>query len=293
MKIFKAYFAGLKSAGKSKKMAAVIYAVIFLLALILAIPFHTALLSQTGNSMALHALLKHFNYTIFSDFMNSSGKVINIFILAALWMGIFYFLFTVFFTGGILNVLSDGNMKFSILNFLTGCEKYFFRFFRLGIYLLIIQFLTAVIIFFPLSKILSTNYETTQNEASLFYISLTGVIIFTVLFILILIIGDYAKIILFHNDSGKVVKTIGKSFQFVFGHLFGTYTLYLLILVIPVLLFVFYILLDNAVGMISGFTIFIMFLSQQAFIWLRVLIKVWFLGSELSFYKILNGCDIQ
>jgi hypothetical protein len=293
MKIFKAYFAGLKSAGKSQKTAAVIYAVIFLLALVLAIPFHTALLSQTGNSIALHALLKHFNYTIFSDFMNSSGKVINIFILAALWMGIFYFLFTVFFTGGILNVLSNGNGKFSIMSFLWGCGKYFFRFFRLGIYLLIIQFLMAVIIFFPLSKILSANYEVTLNEASLFYIFLTGVLIFAVIFILILIIGDYAKIILFNNDSKKVIRAIGKSFQFVFKHLSGTYTLYILILTAPVLLIIFYFLLDNAVGMISGFTIFIMFLIQQAFIWLRILIKIWFLGSELSFYKNLNEYNIQ
>lgn len=293
MIIFKAYAAGLKATVKSKMMSTLIYAVILLLALIIALPFRSVLSEQAGNSMSLHSLLKHFNYTIYSDFMNSAAKIINPFLLAALWMGTFYFLFTIFFTGGILNILSDENQKFSVVNFLSGCGKYFFRFLRLGIYLLIIQFLTALIIFLPLSKILSNNYETTQNEASLFYIFLAGAIVFIVLFILILVIGDYAKIILFKNDSKKVIRTIGKSFQFVFRHLFGTYTLYFLILAVSILLFVIYLLLDNAIGMISGFTIFVMFLIQQIFIWLRVLIKVWFLGSELSFYKIINGSEVK
>ncbi len=293
MNILKFYFSGLKAAVGTIKMATLIYTLMFLMALIIAIPFHNALSSQLGNTMAFHAMLKHFNYTIYSDFMNSSGKFINDFILSALWIGIFYLLFTVFFTGGILNIINENNQGFSFVNFLTGCGKYFFRFFRLAIYLLVIQSLIAFIIFFPLSKILSNNYETTQNEASLFFISLAGISIFALIFILILIIGDYAKIILFHNDSGKIVRTIGKSIRFVLRHLVVTYTLYLLILAASLILFIFYFLIDNAIGVSSALTILILFLLQQAFVWLRVLIKIWFLGSENSFYKALTGSEIE
>jgi hypothetical protein len=293
MKIFNSYYAGLKSAAKLKKMVTVIYAVIVLLALVLALPFQSVLSSLAGNTMELDPLLRHFNYSVYSDFMNSSGKYIKPFISTAIWMGAFYYLFTVFFTGGILNILDGESRKFSITDFLSGCGKYFFRFFRLGIYLLVIQLLIAVAIFLPLGKILSGNYETTQNEASLFYITLAGVIVFAVISILVLIVGDYAKIILFRNDSGKVIRAVGRSVKFVFRHLLGTYILYLIISIILVLLFVIYLWLDDAVGMISGVTIFIMFLIQQIFIWLRVLTKIWLIGSELSFYEIINGRGIQ
>lgn len=289
MKILNAYFIGFNSAVKLKKMATVIYPVIFLLALIIAVPFHSALLNQAGNTMELQPLLKQFNFTVYADFMNSSGKIVKALIPAAIWMGIFYSLFTVFFTGGILNVLKDESLKFSAGNFFSGCGKYFFRYLRMGIYLLIVQILIGVIVFLPLSLILASNYETTLNEASLFYIFVTGVIIYLLLFILVLIIGDYAKIILYNNDSKKVIKSIYSAFKFTFRHLFGIYLLYILILATPVLLFVIYFLLDNTIGMVSGFTIFVMFIIQQAFIWLRVLVKVWFLGSELTFYSLINA----
>lgn len=288
MKIPKAYFTGFNSAAKLKKMVTVIYAVILLLALVIAVPFHSALLNQAGNTMELQPLLKQFNFTVYADFMNSYGKIVKALIPAAIWMGMFYFLFTVFFTGGILNILKDENHKFSAVNFFSECGKYFFRYLRMGIYLLIVQILIGVIVFLPLSLILASNYETTLNEASLFYISVTGGIIYLLLFILVLIIGDYAKIILYDNDSKKVIKSIYTAFKFTSRHLFGTYLLYILILAVPVLLFAVYFWLDSAIGMVSGFTIFIMFLIQQVFIWLRVLVKVWFLGSELTFYGLIN-----
>lgn len=288
MKIFKAYSEGLKSAVQTIRMSVLIYSTIFVFAVILVMPFNSALSNQAGNTMALQGLLKHFNYTIYNDFMPSASKSINPLLQQAVWMGGLYFLFAVFFTGGVLRVLSIGERKFSIVNFLSGCGEYFFRFLRLGIYLLIVDLIIALAVFIPLTMLLSNNYETTQNEASLFYISLSGAFIFAVLIILVLIVGDYAKIILFKEDSRKVIRAIGRSAKFVFRHFIGTYALYLIILAGLVLSFVLYFILDNAIGMISGFTILVMFLIQQIFIWLRVLIKIWFLGSELSFFDIKN-----
>jgi hypothetical protein len=291
MKIFKAYFEGLKSTLKTLRMSAIIYSVIFLFAVIIAMPFHSALSNQAGNTMALHGLLKHFSYTSFSDFMHSASKSLSPLLLEAVWMGGLYFLFVVFFTGGILSVLKYDGKKFSFVNFLSGCGEYFFRFLRLGIYLLIVELIIALAVFIPLTMLLSNNYETTQNEASLFYISVSAAFVFAVLFILVLIVGDYAKIILFKEDSSKVIRAIGRSVKFVFRHLIGTYALYLIILTGLILSFVVYFILDNEIGMVSGFTIVVMFIIQQVIIWLRILIKIWFLGSELSYYKFISRSE--
>jgi hypothetical protein len=45
--------------------------------------------------------------------------------------------------------------------------------------------------------------------------------------------------------------------------------------------------------MISTVTILIMFIVQQMFVWLRVFIKIWLLGSELSFYKASDVSGVQ
>jgi hypothetical protein len=293
MNIFNSYSFGLKSASKSKKMVTVIYAVIFLLAMVIALPFHSVLSGLAGNTMELNPLLRHFNYSIYSDFMNSSGKYIKPFITAAIWMGAFYYLFTVFFTGGILNILSNESRKFSITGFLSGCGEYFFRYLRLGIYLLLVQFVAGIIVFLPLSKILSNNYDSTQHEASLIYIFIAGATVFAIIFILILIAGDYAKIILFRNNSKKVIKALLKSFGFVFRNLFSTYALFVILFLVSVFLFLIYLLIDSSPGMISTVTILIMFIVQQMFVWLRVFIKIWLLGSELSFYKASDVSGVQ
>ncbi len=285
MKIFNSYLSGIKSASKLKKMATLIYGVTFLSTLVLAIPFHSILSTQAGHSMALDSLLKHFDYTMYTDFMRIYGKAITPFIFSAFWMGVFYLLFTIFFTGGVLNILSGEEMKFSIKNFLDGCGKFFFRYLRLAIYIGIIELIIFLIVIMPASMIIAAAYETVQSEAALFYMFVASAIVFAFLFILVLMIGDYAKIILFKDDSKKSLKSVWTSTKFVFRHFFGAYSLYLLLLNAPVLFFVIYFLLENSIGMVSGFSIFIMFLIQQIFIWLRIFVKIWFLGSEIKFFE--------
>lgn len=288
MKISTSYFSGLKSASRLKKMTTLIFAVTFLLALVLAIPFNSTLSNQAGNTMALNSLLKHFDYTTYTDFMRISGKAIRPFITTAIWMGMFYLLFTVFFAGGVLNILSSEGQKFSIKNFLEGCGKFFFRFLRLAIYMIFLLLLVTAIVSMPIGMIIASAYQTVQSEASLFYIILAGAIVYALFFVLVLMIGDYAKIIMFKNDSKKSLKSVWTSTKFVFRHFFGAYLLYILLLIAPILFFVIYFFLDNSIGMVSGFTIFVMFLIQQIFVWLRTWTKIWFLGSELSYFGLAN-----
>ena len=287
MKILNAYSNGLVSAAKSKRMTTLIYAVTLLLALVIAIPFHSVLIAQAGNTMALSSLVKHFDYTSYTDFMRQSGKTITPFLGLAVWMGFFFLLFTVFFSGGVLTILSEEN-KFLVKNFLSGCGKFFFRFLRLAIYMLIIISIIEGVLIFVIGAILVAAYQTVQSEASLFYIFLVGTVAGLLIFILFLTISDYAKVILFREDSKKVLKSIWTSTKFLLRHFFGAFFLYLLLLIAPVVFFILYFLLDGSIGMVSGFTIFVMFLIQQLIIWLRTWIKIWFLGSELSYFDLIE-----
>ncbi len=291
MKIFEAYKNGFISAVNSKKMTTVIYIITFLLALLLAIPFRKTLSKIAGHSMAIKSLVKEFNYTTYSDFLRTAGDAISPFITTAIWFGFLYLLITIFFSGGILKILSKQNRKFSAATFFKNCSVYFFRFFRLAIYLNIIQFIFAFIIFMSLSMILTTVSKTVQNEAVLFYTALAGIFIFLFFFILILTIGDYAKIFLFIDDSRKSFKSVWLATKFVFIHFFKTYFLNLLLLIFPILIFIIYFYLDNFIGMISIFTIFLMFFIQQVLVWTRAWAKVWILGSVLSLHQLLRKTE--
>ncbi len=287
MKIVKAYSAGLISAAKSKRMTTLIYAATLLLALVIAIPFHAVVTARAGNTMALSSLVKHFDYTSYTDFMRQSGKAIRPFLLTAVWMGFFFLIFTIFFSGGVLTILNEEN-KLNIKEFLSGCGKFFMRYLRLAIYMLIIISVVEGLLFFAIGAVLVSAYPSVQSEASLFYMFLVGAIVCLVFFILFLAISDYAKVILFREDSKKVLKSMWTSTRFVFRHFFGAYFLYLLVLIAPVVFFILYFLLDESIGMVSGFTIFIMFLIQQILIWLRTWVKIWFLGSELTYFDLIQ-----
>ncbi len=285
MKIFNSYTAGFKAALNTKKLITTIYIITFLMALVLAIPFGNTIQKEAEHSMAFSALLKGFDYTVYQDFMNNSGKAIQPYLSTAIWMGIFYLLFTIFFEGGILTVLRRKEDKFTLRFFWEASAKYFSRFFRLAIYMIITQVIVAVIYFVILGKILSSAYNSVPNEIYLFYTALIGIIIYILIFIFLLTITDYAKIMLVENDQYRPFRTLVRSVGFVFKHFFSTYLLYLLLLIFPILLFIIYFKVESVIGMTSFATIFVMFIIQQLIVWVRIYTKIWILGSELNLYR--------
>jgi hypothetical protein len=285
VKIFKSYFYGFVSAYRAKKLSITIYLITLSLALALAIPFGSMIENRAGGSMAFTSLLKDFNYTVYKDFMNQYAEAVAPFISIAAWTGILYILFTIFFEGGILAVLIRNERKYSLANFWKASARFFSRFFRLAAYSIIFQAIVLFAIYIPLANILDSVSGSAESEAAFFYIVLTGFIIHLILFIFILIVTDYAKIMMVINKEYKPFKTLLRSFIFAFKHFFSTYFLYLSLLIVPVILFIIYFSLEEIVGISTGVKIFVIFILQQLLIWCRVFIKIWILGSELFLYS--------
>ena len=288
MKILTSYFNGFVSAFKTKKLVVTIYLITLFLALIISIPFGNTIGDKAGNSMAFISLLKDFNYTVYQDFMNQYADAIYPLISIAIWTGVFYILFTIFFEGGILAVLTRKELKYSLTTFWGSGARYFSRFLRLAIYSIVIQVIIFFAVYIPVINIINSVSGSVESEKTLFYILLTGVVIHLILFILILTVTDYAKIMMVENEKHKPFKTLFKSFGFVLKHLLSAYFLYLGLLIVPVILFITYFWLEAEIGMSTGIKIFIIFIIQQLFIWCRVFIKIWILGSELFLYEKLE-----
>lgn len=284
MKILKSYTAGFSRAIDSKKIVSIIYGITILFASIIAITLYSAVISKVGSRLELYKLLPDFNYTIYTDFMNNYGELIRPLAQMALWFGVLYFFFTVFFAGGILKTFEVSLVKSKAQTFFAGCAKYFFRFLRLGIYTLLIQLFFFITIAAVFSFVLG-NASEASTEPQLFVIIVGWILIHLLFFILISLVSDYAKIILVKEDSKKVWSALYNGFIFAFRRIYLTLPLYILLIIIPLVLIVIYLLLDNIISTQNMLTVTIVFLMQQIFIWLRLLIKIWILGSELELFN--------
>lgn len=283
MNIFEAYRSGLKMALHSKKMTTVIYSTTLVLGLLIALPFYSVMNNEVGSSASIYPMLREFDYTIFSDVLNNYGNSIRPFISQIIWFALFYSVVSVFFSGGILRILSDKDKNFSLRTFFGGCGAYFARLVKLALIILAAHGIIAAVIYIPLILIISALGDGFESEAAYFYIILTGVIIHIISLLLIIVISDYSKVIIVVSESRKVFKSFLHSLKFVMRHLFKIYSLYLLLLIFPFVLLLIYFLSDELVGMVSGITVIIMFLIQQIFIWFRIWAKIWIFGSELYF----------
>jgi hypothetical protein len=291
MKLLHSYGKGFNQTFSNKKIVTTIYAILLLFALAIAIPFSKTIKIEAGNSMAISKLLNDFNYTVYTDFMREAGKAIQPYISTAFWIAILYLVFTIFFSGGILTLLKDGKGDKSLKLFWQGCAIYFWRFFRLALYMVILQIIAFIAVYIPLSAIIG-SISKTSTEPTIFYTAIAGVVIHLLLFIILLTVTDYAKVMMVEHDAYRPLRTIIRSFGFVFKHFFSTIGLYKSLLIFPVVLFVLYFIVVDKIGMSTWFTIFITFIIQQAFIWLRVYVKFWYLASELDLYNRFDNQDV-
>ena len=279
MNIIKSYLYGFKRTGIITRVVTIIYGVTLLLGLILALTFNSVMTNNFLNRSSLYELLHDFNFTIYSDFMNNYGDLIKPLMNIMICLGFFYFVFTVFFSGGILKLFEGSSIKSKSQAFFAGSVKFFSRFLRLGIYILIFQVIGFAVIAIGFSSIFNRSLPISA-EPKLFTIIVVWVVVHLLYFIFVSIVSDYAKIILVKEDSKKVWRAIWMSFKFTVRKIYLTFPLYLILLIMPVLLVVAYFWAEGIVGMTSVPGIVIMFFIQQVFIWTRIFSKTWILGSE-------------
>jgi hypothetical protein len=273
-------------------LVAIIFATTLLLVLIVAMAFNSVTKSNFSDRPQVYKLLGDFDFTIYSDLMNNYGALINPLTTAIMWMSVFYLFFTVFFSGGILQIANNKFERVSGKNFFGGCAKYFLRFLRLGIYVLAIRFL-VVLVLVLLFMIFNSDLTQTSTEPKIFYTYLAWTIVHIVFFWLVSIIADYAKIILVKEDSKKVWSALWNGLKFSLKRLHVAFPLYFIISFTTYMLVALYWVIESEIAMTNGVTILLVALIQQLFVWLRFLSKTWMLTSEFEYYNEYASIRIQ
>lgn len=263
-----------------------IYGITLVLGLLAALPFFNTLKVEDQDSLAFLNLLNGFDYTVFSDFMHRSGRAVSPLVSVGRWLGLVYIFLSVFFAGGILVRFSQPANRFNTGLFWEGCAHYVGRYLRLsGVTLLFV--VVGAGIWLVIGSLVSVAVSDLYTERGLFWIGAVFFVLFVVTATLLLCIGDFAKVLMFREDKRGAFRAFGQAGRLVLRNPSKTVGLYWLMILLGTALFGIYFLLDDAILMSGWSTITVMFLIQQALIFARVGLKVWWLGTAYTVYQAL------
>lgn len=282
MNIFSAYTKGFKESIKYPGMIGILYAFNIISGLIVAAPFFNILTEGFGQSMIGNELSTGFNFTSVMEFFQNNSNSFSGIVSQLKWTAILYLIVNTLFVGGILRTLNK--QTYTISQFFAGAGYYFFRFFYLTLIMMLIHFLVALLVYIPTFITIGGISDSVESEKTFFVVFFVGFTIHLLLLFYMMMVSDYAKLYLMLNDSKRVFKGLFESFKFTTRNSYKTYPLFLMLLVIPAIIFYLYLNLDRDIGMKTFAGIVLMFVVQQLFIFLRIGFRVWSLSSQLHFY---------
>ena len=289
MTVIQAYIKGLQTTFRNGKMWLLLYALNFLLAVLLAYPLSGFLNKKLSTTLAIDKLSNGFDFTIFNDILKEYGDGIGVFGNLSIFASLLYLLFSVFVAGGILNVFihhlptrQAGNTSTSLSNFWSGAGKYFWRILRLTFYFLIIQGLVVFIFVNIYGALTAGGFENYDSEKYLWQVAYVLLPIYLFVATIFFMVQDYAKIHIVSSDKKWITQPILQAFRFVFKNFGKTLLLYLLNLLTFLLFFFIYWKINGPLGPDS---LLFAFIIGQLFIVFRIGSKLLNLGSAVVWYE--------
>ena len=291
MKVLNSYGNGIKRAFLEPKMVVVLWLVNFVAASVIYFLFSGYLSDKIGNRLAAANFLEGFDFKTFFELIIHEGQALNPILYVTFILMFLYYWVSLFLHGGILSVLKSRgvitmaerhNMRFAP-SFFQGAGKYFGRFFRLAIYSLLL-WLFFGFLYFLLDLILKSFTAGGTNERAIFIRYLAQPIIILILYFLIRMIGDYARIQIVVEDSKAVFRSLIQAIQFVVRNFFKTLILYYLILITGLIIFGVYWFVQKLIPTQTLLPILLAFLIGQVFILSRGWLKVALQAAQLHFY---------
>jgi len=288
MNTLKIYIKSFSIILKSLKIGSIIYLIFLLIALLLTIPFYRLFVGVTESNVLSESLMNGFNATAFGDLIRADGKVFLVYI-KGLWPWLLAFwMLGVYFYGMIISWVRNPIEKFNLSEGMNQANKQFWAFLKLSVYVLIIQAIVAFVIYL-IPVILVGNDNLTDD-----YIVRTiavGVIIHLFFFATVSFVADIARFKLFQASRKKVLKTLWQSIKFIVRRFGSFWIMYILWVILPLTTMALFIIFRKQFNVDTSSSILILFLIQQAFVWLKFLFKIQKQGLFYSFYIQIQETD--
>jgi hypothetical protein len=278
----------IKSAALVNRKARLVFFLWFanlLFSLIIAAPFFLLWSREYSASPAGERLANGMDFLWLGDFIFKFQSVLPSLLGWILVPGLIYLGLNIFFAGGLLGRLGSAGEKPRLSEFLADCGKYFPRFFRL-----FWISLAGFLIFFGaagllLSRLFNLWLDNAPGEWTVFIGSNLRLVVLLLLFSIVRMLFDYARILLVVEDSKKTLRTSLRAAGFVFRNFFRAWSLYLMTGIFFLAAGLLSIKLGKIIPRDTAGWLALFFLLQQLFIVFRMWTRNMFFASGLNFFE--------
>ncbi|MFN0214587.1 MAG: hypothetical protein ACKVT2_10065 [Saprospiraceae bacterium] len=256
------------------RIALIVYFIQLCLALTLGMQAHSVLESSIGNSLEINKLLAQYDHTVLTDFLKVHGASITPLIGQLRWLLLVWLIFSVFINAGLL--YSTNSEKYTgragVAAFWQGAVEYFFPFLKISLIFLGIALLWTMLTLAPIAMFFqpALRYFITEQYAVwavmfLIVIYLAGLVI--------LMVWSLISRVLFVNNLSMISSSLKNGWRTFHKNGRAFLRLMMAFLGVQVLLLAIYWVLEAFIGMTTPVGILLLFLIQQAFVFLRIQVR--------------------
>jgi hypothetical protein len=285
MAVFKAFGKGVVASTSRPRLLVDLWVINAGTAALVAAPFAFLFAGDLSHSI-LGEKLKSFDFMWIGEavlkYQNAAPGLIG----GVLSVALLFLLLYVFLNGGIIGRLLDGEQGTKLAAFAADCGRYFWRFLRL--FLLSLPFYAVLFVVFGslLGFFLRPWLEGARTEwTGVILGNLKGLVTLLAL-TLVLMVFDYAKIIVVAEDDPRSLHALGASLRFIGRHFFRAWGLYGLTAAMALGGTAAFILLDRLLPRGGWAFLVLGILAAQVYIVFRLWIKVLFFAAQAEYYRL-------
>lgn len=278
--IYKTAFSSIR---QNRKLIFFLYAITLVLAFLVARPLYSTLIEEANGSIEPDRLFREFDYMTFSDFVRLHGNALKPFVSLSLLIILLHLVLSNLFLGGIFARFSLPNEKFSIGDFLKNGVPTFGKYLLVLVVevLLIICIIFALGMFFFIFALIAEG----GSERDFIIWLIPPFLLLLISLSIAFLATDFSKIYLFLNPEKNAWQGFMAGIGYVLGRL-KTLQFYWVAALLTLLVMLTYLAVEAGVGMVSALTMYIMFFIQQGVVLARTAIKVGYLASIFTYYKV-------
>lgn len=245
-----------------------VYFIQLAVVLFLGIQYHDILKDRFSYTLDFSKLILHYDHTIINDFLNTNWQSITNLFNQLKYLILIWLLLSIFLDGWLVFAATQKE-QLTVKQVYKKASTYYFSFLKMAIIYLTIAAIWTSLVFFPLAI---------KLEACIRYFSSEKYALWLIALIIIIWIKGMA-ILFAWSISSRVIKldqdvSIIQSLKYGWNLLIKNKTKTILILVllifIHLMLLWLYITLESSSGMTSPLLVFIFFILQQCFVFLRI-----------------------
>ena len=264
-------FRGIATGFRQWRIVAIVYALQLCLALTLGMQAYEVLEASIGHSLELHKLLQGYDHTVLTDFLNVHGASITPLLGQLRWLALVWLLFSVFLDGGLLYCAALPEQA-SWRAFWQGGAAWFFPFLKIALVFLALALVWSAAVLVPVVAFLELALEYFPSEVYAVWGVLGLLAVWLVGLGVLLVWSVLSRLQRLRNGTSTVVslKTGGRVFRQHKARYFGLLAVFAGIQLALIML---YWTLESLSGMTSPMQIVVFFGVQQAFVFLRILLR--------------------